>query len=87
MAEVNLTLGYAGTNFTRGLTLPADDTIAANDVRSVVQEINASLTGSTDDGLGAFFNSDDGDYLASITAAEISVDSFTQIYPTVQSGN
>lgn len=58
---VNLTLGYKNTKETRTYTI---DDVARDDLQYIeekVDAINASIKAGTDDGLSAFFRSDDYD--------------------------
>ena len=59
--NVNLKLGYEGTDFERKMTIPdvnqAD--IPTETVRGKVNAINASLSGGQADDLKAFFRADD----------------------------
>ena len=71
--SITLTLGFEDTDFTRQIKLDnlADANIVANDVRTKVKAINASLAGGTAGGLSTFFLSDDGDHFTEIIAAQI----------------
>ena len=78
--NIKLGLGFAGTNFSRQMTINdvAEDDAAIETVRAKVKAVNASLKGGTSDGLSDFFRADDFDStlnigaLNAITSCEIS---------------
>lgn len=71
--SITLTLGYEGSDFTRKMKLDnlADENIVANDVRTKVKAVNASLAGGTAGGLSTFLLGDNGEHFTGITAAQI----------------
>ena len=57
--SVMLEFGYTNTDFKRTYTIDGLSAAALPNIESKILAINASLTAGTDDGLGAFFRSDD----------------------------
>lgn len=59
--SVALELGYTNTDFTRTMTIDGLSAAALPNIENKITAINASLAAGTDDGLSAFFRSDDFD--------------------------
>lgn len=72
MANVQLTFSYEDTEFTRMYDLEVADSLQA-DAKQKILDINASLKAGTDDGLSAFFVSDEGTNFSLISSAKFIV--------------
>ena len=83
--NLNLTFGYNGTDFTRDYKFEVNDSIAAADIVTAIQAVNASLTGETSGGLDTFFIADDFDgtngKFSGIIYAKTNSESSNVIYP------
>ena len=82
---LQLKFGYEGTDFTRTYETEVDDSVAAADIVSAIQGVNASLSAGTSDGLDEFFVADDYDgtngTFSGIIFAKTIANSSNVIYP------
>ena len=76
---VTLTRGFANTDFTDEVKLGSVDDSLVSGVKTKINALNASLSGGTDDGLGAFFADQNGNSFTKIVGAKIVTTEVTEL--------